>query len=55
LIKSRKKKFGEETYNPINRTAKKFEKSIAIAGGINYYGLSKLMFLDGTMNEFSYG
>ena len=26
-----------------------------MAGGINFYGLSKLMFLDGTMNEFSYG
>ena len=26
-----------------------------IAGGINFYGLSKLIFLDGTMNVFSYG
>ena len=26
-----------------------------IAGGINFYGLSNLIFLDGTMNEFSYG
>ena len=26
-----------------------------IAGGINYFGLSKLIFLEGTMNEFSYG
>ena len=26
-----------------------------IAGGINFYGLSKLIFLDGTMNEFAYG
>ena len=26
-----------------------------IAGGINFYGLSLLIFLDRTMNEFSYG
>ena len=25
-----------------------------IAGGINFYGVSNLIFLDGTMNEFSY-
>ena len=28
---------------------------MTIAAGINYYGLSKLIFLDGTMNEFAYG
>ena len=33
----------------------KLEKSLMIAGGINFYGLSKLLFLDGTMNEFVYG
>ena len=26
-----------------------------IAGGINFYGLSKLIFRDGTMNAFAYG
>ena len=26
-----------------------------VAGGINYNGLIKLIFLDGTLNEFSYG
>ena len=26
-----------------------------ISGGINFYGLSKLIFLDGTMNSFAYG
>ena len=26
-----------------------------IGGGINFYGVSNLIFLDGTMNEFSYG
>ena len=50
-----KRIWDEGTYNLINRPQKKFEKSLMIAGGINFYGLSKLMFLDGTMNEFSYG
>ena len=50
-----KRIWDEDTYNLINRPQKKFEKSLMIAGGINFYGLSKLMFLDGTMNEFSYG
>jgi len=26
-----------------------------MAGGINYYGLGKIIFLEGTMNQFSYG
>ena len=26
-----------------------------IAGGISYYGLSRLIFLEGTMNDFAYG
>ena len=26
-----------------------------IEGGINFYGLRKLIFLDGMMNEFTYG
>ena len=50
-----KKPWDESTYELINRPTRKFEKSITIAGGINYYGLGKLIFLDGTMNEFSYG
>ena len=50
-----KQKWNEETYNLINRKQKKFEKSLMIAGGINFYGLSQLIFLDGTINEFSYG
>ena len=50
-----KKPWDESTYELINRPERKFEKSITIAGGINYYGLGKLIFLDGTMNEFSYG
>ena len=50
-----KQKWNEETYNLINRKQKKFEKSLMIAGGINFYGLSQPIFLDGTMNEFAYG
>ena len=50
-----KKIWDESTYELLNRPAKKFEKSLTIAGGISYFGLGKLMFLDGTMNEFSYG
>jgi len=49
------KKWDESTYTLLNRPQKKFEKSLMIAGGINFYGLSRLIFLDGTMNEFSYG
>ena len=42
-------------YNLINRQQKKFEKSLVIAGGISFYGVGKLVFLDGTMNDFAYG
>ena len=51
----KKKIWDEKTYKLLNRPQKKFEKSLMIAGGINYFGLSKLIFLEGTMNEFSYG
>jgi len=44
-----------ETINMINRQNKKFEKCLMIAGGISYYGLSRLIFLEGTMNDFAYG
>ena len=45
----------KEVYNLINREKRKFEKSLMIAGGISYYGLSHLIFLEGTMNDFAYG
>ena len=48
-------KWSDNTYRLINRPEKKFPLSLTIAAGINYYGLSKLIFLDGTMNEFAYG
>ena len=45
----------KEVYELINRPTRKFEKSLMIAGGISYYGLSRLIFLEGTMNDFAYG
>ena len=38
----------------VNRQVKKFEKGIMVAGGISYYGLSDLMLMKGTMNDFQY-
>ena len=48
-----KKIWDQSIYKLLNRTQKNFEKSLMIAGGINYFGLSKLIFLEGTMNKFS--
>ena len=45
----------KEAQDLINRPIKKFEDSIMISGGISYHGLSKLIILDGTMNNFAYG
>ena len=45
----------QETYNLINRPQKKFEESITMVGGLNYHGLGNLIFLEGMMNQFSYG
>ena len=44
----------EEAFKLVNKAEKKFEKSIMIAGGIHFHGLSDLLLLEGTMNEFSY-
>ena len=41
-------------YELINRPQKKFEKSISIGGAICFYGLSNLLLLEGTENEFAY-
>ena len=38
----------------VNREEKKFEQKIMIAGGVSYYGLSDLMIMKGTMNDFQY-
>ena len=43
----------QDTYDLIN-SKKKFELSLAIVAGINYYGVGKLIFLDGIMNKFAY-
>ena len=44
-----------DVYDLINRPTRKFEPSIMVAGGISYYGLSKIIFVEGTMNNFAYG
>ena len=38
----------------MERDREKFPKSIMLAGGISYYGLSDLMVVEGTLNEFAY-
>lgn len=50
------KKGEHEVYQLINRLEKKFEKAIMIGGGICHYnyGLSYLILLKGTLNEFAY-
>ena len=53
-IKHKIKLGEEEGYKMINRETKKFEPSIIIAGGVSFYGLSDLILLKGTMQEFSY-
>ena len=50
-----KRIWDEDTYNLINLTQIKFEKSLMKAGVINFYGLSKLIFPYEIMNKFSYG
>ena len=42
-------------YDLINRAKRKFEPSIMVAGGISYYGLSNIIFVEGNMNNFAYG
>ena len=44
-----------DVYDLINRPTRKFEPSIMVAGGISYYGLSKIILVEGTMNNFAYG
>ncbi len=53
-VKNKLKSGDEEGYKIINRETKKFEPSIIVAGGVSFYGLSDLILLKGTMQEFSY-
>ena len=53
-VKNKLKSGDEEGYKIINREVKKYEPSIIVAGGVSYYGLSDLILLKGTMQEFSY-
>ena len=54
-MKKKLKNGEKEPYELINRQIKKFELSVMISGGISFYGLSRLIFLEGTMNNFAYG
>ena len=38
----------------LNEPVKKFEEGFMVAGGISYFGVSKLIFYIGTINSFSY-
>ena len=42
-------------YSLLNRPEHKFNQSLIIAGGISYFGVTKLIIVDGTMNNFAYG
>ena len=44
-----------DVYTLLNRPQLKFEQSLIIEGGISYYGVTKLIIVDGTMNNFAYG
>ena len=44
-----------DIYSLLNRAQHKYEQSLIIAGGISYYGATKLIIVDGTMNNFAYG
>ena len=54
MAKERLKNGEREMYELVNRPIRKFEKSLMIAGGISYYGLSDLMIMKGTINDFQY-
>ena len=43
-----------EAFKLINRPEKKFENAIMVAGGICSYGLSQLILVETTVNEFAY-
>ena len=48
------KKGDPEVLKLMEMEREKFPKSIMLAEGISYYGLSDLMVVEGTMNEFAY-
>ena len=43
-----------EAYNLINRPEKKFEASIMVAGGVSSVGLSNIILVENTVNEFAH-
>ena len=46
------KKGDPEALNLVSKETDKYPKSILIAGGISYYGLSDLIIVDGTLTDF---
>ena len=48
------KKGKKEAFDLINRPQKKFEQSIMVGGGVCSQGLTNLILLEGTLNEFAY-
>ena len=56
-MKEKLKKDDKKPYSLINLEIKKFEISIKIWSGISLYGISQLMFLEGTItiHNFDYG
>ena len=52
--KNKLKKGEQEIFDLINRPQKKFEPSIMVAGGVCSFGLSNLILIEGSENEFSY-
>ena len=53
-MKKNLKEGENKAFNLMNKSKRKFGKSIMVAGGISFYGLSDLMLLQGTMNDFMY-
>ena len=49
------KKGDPEVLKLMERGEEKFPKSLMLAGGISYYGLSDLLIVEGTMIEFTNG
>ena len=44
----------EKTHNLLVRPVRKYESSVMIADDISYHGLSRIVFLEGNMNNFAY-
>ena len=52
-MKNKLKIGDEEAHKLVVRPVRKFENSVMISGGISFFGLSQIIFLEGTMNNFA--